>query len=78
MCVLVRDSIAVIKHHEQMQLGEGRVYSIFEFIVHHPEKSGQELKQGKYLEATEGTAYCLVLHGLLSMLSYSTRTTSPG
>jgi hypothetical protein len=47
MCVLVRDSIAVIKHHEQMQLGEGRVYSIFEFIVHHPEKSGQELKQGK-------------------------------
>ena len=42
-------------------------------------KSGQELKQGRYLEAgadveaTEDAAYWLVPHCLLSLLSYRTQ-----
>jgi hypothetical protein len=56
----------------------------FHTTVHYQRKSGQELKQGRNLEAgadaetTEDAAYRLALHGLFSLLSYRTRTTSPG
>lgn len=38
--VLIRVSIAVIKHHDQKQLGEGRTY----FTLYHAGKSGLEVK----------------------------------
>jgi len=52
---------------------------MFIIIVHHWEKSEQELKQGRKLkvntvgEAMEGAAYWLASHGLLSLLSYRTQ-----
>lgn len=41
-------SFAVIKHHDQKQLEEGRVYFILHFhiTVFYREKSGEELKAG--------------------------------
>lgn len=42
--VLVGIFIAVIKHHEQNQVGEERVYFILWLIFRHPGKSGQKLK----------------------------------
>lgn len=75
-------SLAVITHHDQKQPGEESVYFGFQFhfTVHHGEKSGQELKQGRSLyagaaaEATKERCHRLALHDLLSLL----RITSPG
>jgi hypothetical protein len=43
-----RVAIAVIKHHDQNQLGETRVYFILQPNVHRPGKSGQSLKAGTW------------------------------
>jgi hypothetical protein len=62
--------------------------SQFHRTVHHREQQGQELKQGRNLEAgadaeaVRGAAYCLTPRGLFSLLSYETqdhqlRVTSP-
>jgi hypothetical protein len=51
--VLVRVSIALIKHHDQKQLEEVRAYFILQGTVHHPGKPGQKLKAGTDEEATE-------------------------
>ena len=100
-----------MKHHSQNKLGQERVYLHFHISGHHQRKSGQELEQGRNLEAgadaevtegcrnleagadaeamegyrnleagadaevTEGAADWLAPHGLLSLLSYRTRTT---
>ena len=40
--VLVRVSTAALKHHEQKQLGEVRVYFNLQLVVYHPGMSGQE------------------------------------
>jgi hypothetical protein len=45
--------VAVMKHHEQKQLGEEMVYLAYTSIgnAHYRRKSGQELKQGRNLDA---------------------------
>jgi hypothetical protein len=64
------------KHHGQKASWGGK--GLFGL---HLRKSGQELKQGRNLEAgtdagaMEGAAYWLTSHGLLSLLSY--RITKP-
>ena len=61
--VLVRASIAVIKHHDQKQLVEERVCFSLQFAVHHPGKSdrpetqGRDLEAGADAEAMEGAVY---------------------
>lgn len=43
ICVLVRVSIAVVKHHDQKRLGKERVYGLyFQVTVYDCRKSGQE------------------------------------
>jgi hypothetical protein len=68
------------------QVGEERVYSAFTLLVHHQRKSGLELKQvRKQVRKQElmqrpwrDVPYWLASPGLLSLLSYRTKTTSPG
>lgn len=44
--VLVKVSIAIMKHQDQNQLGEEKVYCLLQLIVHNLGMSGQELKAG--------------------------------
>ena len=45
-------TIAVMKHHNQRNLGEKSLFGLHFYItVYHQRKSGQERKQGKNLEA---------------------------
>jgi hypothetical protein len=48
-----RVSVAATKHHDQKASWEGKglLGSHFHIVVHHGRKSGQELKQGRNLEA---------------------------
>ena len=65
------------------QVGEERVYLAYTSIlaVHHQRKSGLELKQVRELELMQrpwrDVRYWLASPGLLSLLSYRTKTTSP-
>jgi hypothetical protein len=65
------------------QFGEERVYSAYTSIaaVHHQRKSGLELKQVRKQELMQRSwrdvLYWLASPGLLSLLSYRTKTTSP-
>jgi len=54
--VLVRFSIAVMKHHEQRASwgGKGLLSLHFHTAGHHQRKSGQELKQDRTLEVRSG------------------------
>jgi hypothetical protein len=56
--VLVRASVAVMKHHDpNASLGGKGLFSLnFHITVHHQRKSGLELKQGRNLEAGADTA----------------------
>jgi hypothetical protein len=70
----------VMKHHNQETWGgKGSFVLCFHITVHHWGKLGQELKQGRNLESAtmqrpwSDAAYRLALHGLLSLLSYSTQ-----
>jgi hypothetical protein len=66
-----------MKHHDQKARWEGKTLTGLQFhiTVHHQRKSGQELKQGRKLEAgadaeaMEGAAYWLATCGLLNLLS---------
>ena len=68
------------KHHDQEASWGGKgLFSLhFHIAVDHQRKSGQELTQGRNLEAgadaeaMEGAAYWLAPHDLLSLLSNST------
>ena len=57
-------AIAMVKHHDQKQVGEERVYASTS-TVHHLKKSGKEFKQDRNQEAgadagaMEGAAYQL-------------------
>jgi len=84
--VMVRVSIAAMKHHNQMQVREEKVYSAYtsdHIIVHHQRKSAQELKKVWNLERElmqrpqRDAAYWLVSHGLLSLLSYRIQDHKP-
>jgi hypothetical protein len=65
------------------QIGEERVYSAYTFhiAVHHQRMSGLELKQVRKQELMQrpwrDVLYWLASPGLLSLLSYRTKTTSP-
>ena len=65
-------------------LGVGIWLTLPYHTVHHPKKSGQELKQGRNLEAGADAeamrvaSYWLVLHALLSLHYDGCRTTGPG
>jgi len=86
LTALVRDAIAVMKHYEQKQGDKEKVLlackstSLFtnggsqDRNSHRAGTWRQELMQRPW----RGAAYWLALHGLLSLLSYRTRTTSPG
>ena len=74
---LVRVTLAVMRCHDQINsAGKGSFCLSFYITVLHQRKSGQELTQGRDLEAgadaeaIEGTAYWLASPGLLSLLSY--------
>jgi hypothetical protein len=66
------------------QVGEERVYSAYAIhtAVHHQRKSGLELKQVRKQELMQrpwrDVLYWLASLGLLSLLLYRTKTTSPG
>jgi hypothetical protein len=50
--VLARVSIAVNKHHDQSNLRRKGLFGLhFHITLHYQRKSGQELKQGRSLEA---------------------------
>jgi hypothetical protein len=65
------------------QVGEGGVYSAYisHIAVHHQRTSGLELKQVRKQELIQrpwrDVLYWLASPGLLSLLSYRTKTTSP-
>ena len=65
------------------QIGEEQVYSayIFDIAVNHQRMSGLELKQVRKQEQMQrpwrDVTYWLASPGLLSLLSYKTKTTSP-
>jgi hypothetical protein len=65
------------------QVGEERIYSAYTFhiAVDHQRKSGLELKQVRKQELMQrpwkDVTYWLASPGLLSLLSYRTKTTSP-
>ena len=63
--VLIRISIASMKHMTKASWGGKGLFSLcFHVTVHHQRKSGQELKQGRNLEAGADTEakkrYCLL------------------
>ena len=66
--VLVMVSIAVMKHHDQKQPEEGRRAKWSTIQGSYREHLGQKLMQSPW----RSPAYWLALHGLLSLLSYST------
>jgi hypothetical protein len=65
------------------QVGEKRIYSAYTFhiVVNHQRMSGLELKQVRKQELMQrpwrDVPYWLASPGLLSLLSYRTKTTSP-
>jgi hypothetical protein len=65
---------------KKQEVGEERVYSAYT-LVHHQRKSGLELKQVRKQELMQrpwrDVIYWLAFPGLLSLLSYKTKTTSP-
>ena len=72
--VLVGVPIAVIKHHDQNQLGVERVYFIFKLVVQNLEESGQEYGcrgHRRMLLTGLPSIYCLI------MLSYSIQDHHP-
>lgn len=83
--ILVRVSVAVLEHHDQRASWGGKGYfsSHFHGTVHYCGKSGQELKQGRSLEAgidaeaVEGCCLLACSHCLLSLLSYGTQDHHP-
>jgi len=79
--VLVRVTIAVMRHHDKGGLGGKGLFSLhFHSTVHHWQESGQELKQERNLEAgadAEAMEKCSLLVCLACLL-IEPRTTSPG
>jgi hypothetical protein len=87
--VLVRVSIPGQNIMTKKQVGEEKVYSAYIYIspcevkctFHLPRKSGLELKQVRKQELMQrpwrDVLYWLASPGLLSLLSYRTKTTSP-
>jgi hypothetical protein len=83
--VLVWISIAMMKHREPMANCRKRrfIWLTLLYCYHQRRKLGQELKQGRNLEAgadaesLEGAAYWLVLYKLFSLLSYRTEDHQP-
>ena len=80
MSVLVRVTIAVMKHHDQDKLKrKGLIFLTAPYSSSLSKAVKQELTQGKNLEAgadaeaTEGSAYWITPHGLLWLLSYRTQ-----
>ena len=77
MYVSVRATIAVVKHHDRKQCGEGRVYLAFSSIiksieVRNSSRAGtwrQQLMQKPW----RGAAYWCAQRSLLSLLSYRTQ-----
>lgn len=63
--------MGVMKHHDQRQLGEERVFLSYTSTSLFTIKE-QELKMGRNLEAGE-----ILLTGSISLLYYRNRTTSP-
>jgi hypothetical protein len=63
-----------MKHHEQKQLREERVFGMYTFISLFIIKRtrGRNLKAGADAEAMESAAYCLAPHDLAQLLSYRT------
>jgi hypothetical protein len=71
------------KHHDQKANWGGKgLFSLhFHTAIHHQRKSGLELKQVRKQELMQrpwrGVLYWLASPGLLSLLSYRTKITSP-
>jgi hypothetical protein len=85
LLVLVRVTIAVMKHHDQKQIGEERVYVAYASISLFITKGSQDWsssragnwKQELMQRSCRDAAYWLISHGSLSLLSYRTRDYRP-
>lgn len=81
--VLVRASIAAMKHHVQKQVEEERVYSTskvlftIEGIQDKNPKQGRILEAGADVEVTEGCCLLACIASLLSLLSNRTLVHQP-
>jgi hypothetical protein len=80
--VLVRVSIPAQNHDQEASWGGKGLFSLnFHIAVYHQRKSGLELKQVRKQELMQSpwrdVLYWLASPGLLSLLSYGTKTTSP-
>jgi hypothetical protein len=80
--VLVRASIPAQTSNQEASWGGKGLFSLhFHAAVHHQRKSGLELKQVREQELMQrpwrDVLYWLASPGLLSLLSYRTKTTSP-
>ena len=72
----------VMKHHDLKHLREERVYLLHTPTLQSSEEvragtQGRNLETGTEAEARRGAAYWLTPHSLLSLLSYTPRTTCP-
>ena len=84
--VLVRVSIAVMKHHDPKQVGEERAYLAYTstslFIIERSQdrnsSRAESWRQELMQKPWRGASYWLVPYGLLSLFSHRSRTTSPG
>ena len=83
LAVLLRVTTTVMKQDGPKASWEGKgLFGLYFHIAdHHQRKSGQELTQGRNLEAGaetwRGAAYWLASHGLLSLFSYTTQDHQP-
>lgn len=84
MAILFRVTIVVIKYHDQTNMGKRGLSDLhFYSIAHYQRDSGQPLKQERNLGAgadAETMKRCCLLtciHGLLSLLSYTTQDQQP-
>ena len=75
MSACLRVSTAVMKHHDQKQLGEERAYFSLHVLmaIQHEGKPGQELKEGTWRPNLNRCYGRILFTGLLSLPSYTTQ-----
>jgi len=73
--VFVSVTIAVVKHNDQKQVGEERVYFAYDFtplFITEGSRGRKSNSRNLETQTREDAAYWLAPHGLLRLLSYRT------